>query len=230
MTCSQERAQEKWPPSEAQVDYFLAEFLTVKGEDEAPHVEELKLWYTDDHGKDWNSLLRKQSHKLSLKLPFKDQSASTDSVRCVIMKDSKAQPFDDKDVYNCNLLRYFIEKEWELERPDVIISVTGGATAFDLPANHKDMIMKGAHATVRPRTPRCGLELGRHPRETRWQQGFGIWPWSEALLQGLRLLAKLACVHLDLSHLPASCAGMMENTREMNATFITGGTNAGIMK
>ena len=56
--------------------------------------------------------------------------------------------------------------ENELPRPDVIISVTGGAMAFDLPTMHKDMIMKG----------------------------------------------------------------MMENTRDMQPLFITGGTNAGILR
>ena len=71
-----------------------------------------------------------------------------------------------KGLYNAHLLRHFIETEWNLPRPDVIISVTGGAQAFDLATVHKDMIMRG----------------------------------------------------------------MMENTRDMQPLFITGGTNSGIMK
>ena len=55
---------------------------------------------------------------------------------------------------------------WKLKRPDVIISVSGGAKQFDLSTENKDKVMKG----------------------------------------------------------------MMEGTRALDAWFITGGSNAGIMK
>jgi hypothetical protein len=38
---------------------------------------------------------------------------------------------------------YVVEKVWELPRPDVIISITGGADNFDLPLEHKDRMMRG---------------------------------------------------------------------------------------
>ena len=70
------------------------------------------------------------------------------------------------DLYNVHLLRHFVETVWKIERPQVIISVTGGAQAFDLSSKSKDIIMKG----------------------------------------------------------------MMDGTRNFKALFITGGTNAGIMR
>ncbi len=68
--------------------------------------------------------------------------------------------------YNEHLTRFFVDKVWALPRPDVIISVAGGAKYFKLSAGHKDRIMKG----------------------------------------------------------------MMEGTRNLNPWFITGGTDAGVMK
>ena len=52
-----------------------------------------------------------------------------------------------------HLLRHFIEAEWKLPRPDVIISVTGGAQAFDLATVHKDMIMRGMMENTRDMKP-----------------------------------------------------------------------------
>jgi hypothetical protein len=68
--------------------------------------------------------------------------------------------------YNEHLMRFFVDKVWSLPRPDVIISVAGGAKYFKLSAGHKDRIMKG----------------------------------------------------------------MMEGTRNLKPWFITGGTDAGVMK
>jgi hypothetical protein len=71
-----------------------------------------------------------------------------------------------KEKNNVHLMRFFADKVWALPRPDVIISVAGGAGNFNLSAGHKDRIMKG----------------------------------------------------------------MMEGTRNLKPWFITGGTNAGVMK
>ena len=45
--------------------------------------------------------------------------------------------------YNPHLIRYYMERVWQLKRPDVIITVTGGALAFDMSTEDKDKIMKG---------------------------------------------------------------------------------------
>ena len=50
---------------------------------------------------------------------------------------------DEEDLINVHLVRYFVENVWKLERPDVIISITGGAQNFDLPPEHKDRMMRG---------------------------------------------------------------------------------------
>ena len=108
-----------------------------------------------------------------------DQDASAPYI---IVRDSKKLEYDSPEacqavsekgydspkipLYNVHLLRHFVETVWKIERPQVIISVTGGAQAFDLSSKKKDIIMKG----------------------------------------------------------------MMDGTRNLKALFITGGTNAGIMR
>jgi hypothetical protein len=49
----------------------------------------------------------------------------------------------EEDIFNVQLVRYFVENVWKLERPDVIISVTGSADNFDLPPEHTAMLMRG---------------------------------------------------------------------------------------
>ena len=48
-----------------------------------------------------------------------------------------------EDLFNVHLVRYFVENVWKLEKPDVIISITGGAQNFDLPPEQKDRMMRG---------------------------------------------------------------------------------------
>jgi len=100
----------------------------------------------------------------------------------IIVRDAKSLTYDSPDacssvpengndtktpaLYNVHLLRHLVETVWKIERPQVIISVTGGAQTFDLSSKFKDIIMKG----------------------------------------------------------------MMDGTRNLKALFITGGTNAGIMR
>jgi len=68
--------------------------------------------------------------------------------------------------YHPHLIRYYMNHVWNLPAPDIIISVTGGASAFELSTEAKEIIMKG----------------------------------------------------------------MVDGTRSLDAWFVTGGTNAGIMK
>ena len=58
-----------------------------------------------------------------------------------------------KDHINMHLLRYFVDRVWALPRPDVIISVTGGAANFKLATDHKDKIMQGMFDGTRSLTP-----------------------------------------------------------------------------
>lgn len=132
-------ATEKWPPGRAQVDNFIANVVPDGAEGDAA-----RKWYRETY----QSEPKARKRTLSARFPYdpvKFGGASGDTLEFVI---------------------YFVEAVWKLPRPDVIISVTGGAMAFDLPTMHKDMIMKG----------------------------------------------------------------MMENTRDMQPLFITGGTNAGILR
>jgi hypothetical protein len=44
---------------------------------------------------------------------------------------------------NVHLLRLFIEHGWQLPRPDVIITINGGAQFFEMKAEEKDKVMRG---------------------------------------------------------------------------------------
>ena len=167
-------ATEKWPPGRAQVDNFIANVVPDGAEGDAA-----RKWYRETY----QSEPKARKRTLSARFPYdpvKFGGASGDTLEFVIVRDQKKrggeggaaegkrgkEASEEAALYNVHLLRYFVEAVWKLPRPDVIISVTGGAMAFDLPTMHKDMIMKG----------------------------------------------------------------MMENTRDMQPLFITGGTNAGILR
>jgi hypothetical protein len=48
------------------------------------------------------------------------------------------------EIYNIRLIKQLLVEQWKLERPDVIITITGGATDFDMSSTtNNDMLMKG---------------------------------------------------------------------------------------
>ena len=66
----------------------------------------------------------------------------------IIVSDRKKLPTnldDPAKLSNIHLIRCLVEHKdtWNLERPDVIISVTGGAQSFDMSVIDKDKILKG---------------------------------------------------------------------------------------
>jgi hypothetical protein len=75
---------------------------------------------------------------LSARLPFKRASRKKSAH---ILQVPVRQ---EEDILNVKLVRYFVENVWKLERPDVIISVTGGATKnFYLRPEYKEKLMRG---------------------------------------------------------------------------------------
>ena len=66
---------------------------------------------------------------------------------------NSADPDSSTNINNVHLVRYFLENSWEITRPDVIITVTGGAQHFDLPAEMKDKIMRGMMEGTRHLNP-----------------------------------------------------------------------------
>lgn len=97
---------------------------------------------------------------------FEANGDHTDVSYMTVNVPRKGETEDHFNSYNPHLIRYYMERVWKLKRPDVIITVTGGAMAFDMSTEDKDKIMKG----------------------------------------------------------------MMDGTRNLEAWFITGGTNSGIMQ
>jgi hypothetical protein len=59
----------------------------------------------------------------------------------------------EENIFNVHLVRYFVENVWKLDRPNVIISITGGALNFDLPPEHKDRMMRGMMEGTRQMKP-----------------------------------------------------------------------------
>ena len=70
-----------------------------------------------------------------------------------VRQEKKQYVVVHKDRINMHLLRYFVDRVWALPRPDVIISVTGGAANFKLATDHKDKIMQGMFDGTRSLTP-----------------------------------------------------------------------------
>ena len=58
------------------------------------------------------------------------------------LKEKYFKPFSNHRLYNVHLLRHLVDVKWNIKRPDVIFTITGGAQAFDLNSKNKDLIMK----------------------------------------------------------------------------------------
>jgi hypothetical protein len=74
---------------------------------------------------------------------FEADGASTDVKFLTVNVPKAGEAEDFFNSYNPHLIRYYLERVWNLNRPDVIITVTGGAMAFDMSTEDKDKIMKG---------------------------------------------------------------------------------------
>lgn len=134
---------QQWPPTRDQLTNFLSNMLTS--------IPEVRMWYDNTFGGNTSGgtgsykthIEKKRDKILSMQVPFEQHQAGepADKARFAIVED----------LYNVHLLRFFVEQEWKLERPDVIISVTGGAGEFNFPSRHKDMIMRGGIFQNTPR-------------------------------------------------------------------------------
>ena len=77
--------------------------------------------------------------------PFKTRRHAqflSESAKFLIVPTPRG-PDPDTDFFNVHLVRFFVEQSWKIPRPEVIITVTGGAAHFDLPQVDKDKIMRG---------------------------------------------------------------------------------------
>ena len=61
----------------------------------------------------------------------------------------KGQNVDTINPYNVHLVRFYMENVWKLKRPDVIITISGGAAEFDMSTENKDKVLKGMMAGTR---------------------------------------------------------------------------------
>ncbi len=89
---------------------------------------------------------------LSARLPFKRTSRK----RCAhILQVPTGVPGtgDEEHIFNVPLIRYFVENVWKLERPNLILSVTGGASDLDLPPKDNEMLIRGIMESTRKLKP-----------------------------------------------------------------------------
>jgi hypothetical protein len=91
---------------------------------------------------------------LSVKLPFKKSKCKSAHILHKCKSTHILQlPAVHDNTANVHLVRYFVDKVWKLPRPEVIISVTGGAKHFDLSPEHKDRMMRGMMEGTRKLNP-----------------------------------------------------------------------------
>lgn len=153
----------QWPPSHGQLMYFLRNTPV--------NVSGVRKWYNERFGSGGElshrnakgargsydaDIENRRTCVLGTQLPFETPKPgeSADKARFVIVKDEckygadASNSVEPEGLYNVNLLRFYVEQEWNLRKPDVIISVTGGAAEFNFPSQHREVIMRGRGSTV----------------------------------------------------------------------------------
>ena len=80
------------------------------------------------------------------KFHCKDQGTGVDNEAAqYIIASTSEKAVGTKYALNIHLLKFFALYQWNLPRPDIIFSVTGGAAAFDLNNDEKDKILKACY-------------------------------------------------------------------------------------
>ena len=88
------------------------------------------------------------------KFHCKDQGTGVDNEAAqYIIASTSEKAVGTKYALNIHLLKFFALYQWNLPRPDIIFSVTGGAAAFDLNNDEKDKILKGLMEGTRELSP-----------------------------------------------------------------------------
>ena len=110
-------------------------------------------WPTDEQQKAFEESILTQRHDkalLCVNLPIKKSTFKKTSAHILRVP---ADPGKCENFANVHLIRYFVDKVWKLPRPEVLISVTGGAKHFDLSPEHKDRMMRGMMEGTRQLNP-----------------------------------------------------------------------------
>ena len=110
-------------------------------------------WPTDEQQKEFEESILNQRHDkalLCVNLPIKKSTFKKTSAHILRVP---ADPGKCENFANVHLIRYFVDKVWKLPRPEVLISVTGGAKHFDLSPEHKDRMMRGMMEGTRKLNP-----------------------------------------------------------------------------
>jgi hypothetical protein len=110
-------------------------------------------WPTDKQQKEFEESILTQRHDkalLCVNLPIKKSTFTKTSAHILRVPADQGKC---ENFANVHLIRYFVDKVWKLPRPEVLISVTGGAKHFDLSPEHKDRMMRGMMEGTRQLNP-----------------------------------------------------------------------------
>ena len=144
----QPKAQQDTPKPGSKLEKSKSEFLELHWPtDEQQQEFEKRTFNEDVRNKEGGGGVYQSpvNALLSVKLPFKKSKCkSAHILQLPAVPDNTA---------NVHLVRYFVDKVWKLPRPEVIISVTGGAKHFDLSPEHKDRMMRGMMEGTRKLNP-----------------------------------------------------------------------------
>jgi hypothetical protein len=148
MPTVQPKAQQDAPKSGSKLEKSKPEFLELHWPTDEQQQEFEKRTFSEGvPNKEGGGRVYQSPVKalLSVKLPFKKSKCkSTHILQLPSVPDNTA---------NVHLVRNFVEEVWNLPRPEVIISVTGGAKHFDLSPEHKDRMMRGMMEGTRQLNP-----------------------------------------------------------------------------
>jgi hypothetical protein len=148
MPTVQPKAQQDAPKSGSKLEKSKPEFLELHWPTDEQQQEFEKRTFSEGvPNKEGGGRVYQSPVKalLSVKLPFKKSKCkSTHILQLPSVPDNTA---------NVHLVRNFVEEVWNLPRPEVIISVTGGAKHFDLSPEHKDRMMRGMMEGTRKLNP-----------------------------------------------------------------------------
>ena len=148
MQTVQPKAQQDTPKPGSKLEKSKPEFLELHWPtDEQQQEFEKRTFNEDVRNKEGGGGVYQSpvNALLSVKLPFKKSKCkSAHILQLPAVPDNTA---------NVHLVRYFVDKVWKLPRPEVIISVTGGAKHFDLSPEHKDRMMRGMMEGTRKLNP-----------------------------------------------------------------------------
>jgi hypothetical protein len=149
---------EEWP-TEEHVEHFLLRTHPLhhqppdQGKPSTPTLKIPVPWSKKSTPKAAAILADKEAPKPALHSSFPFQRSHGCSGSGEYAKFLQVPAVKGKEFNKVHLICHCLENVWHIPKPDVIITLTGGAKHFDLPPEHKDKIMRGMTEGTRHLNP-----------------------------------------------------------------------------